>query len=1491
MRGRAVIQTAAGMPDLLNGSSRFARWARIDPKPTFELTNHSARKLTLTDYVKRRSCWPGGAARCRLAKDGNGFWLESFEARGTNVLLPDVERRQYPRLSSDISARGWLGAAILVIRQSQVVSSSRTIALTCRRQNAPMAAEIDRRITVLIGSEEQKHTLRRASDLRAVNFYVLLGEPGIGKTSTFKREAEAEGASRLTVRRLLTKHATPPDAVLFLDGLDEYRIDGQASDKVSLLAAELVERAPPRWRLACRSEDWRAEADIAQVQDTTSGEAIVVVQLQPLDEDEQEQILRSHGESDPARFIEQARAFNASAFCESPLSLGLLFKTVSTQGGVWPTTRQELFARSIERLAYEQNPEYKRNTRRSPVHEIVRAAGSAFLLMLASGASGFWRSNGEPPGAGDAHALLSAHDLGLGIDILQDMLDTALFKGEGELFEPMHRTIAEYLAAETLARAVVSRPGLAALPLSRALALIAGFDGRAPTELRGLFAWFAVHLMLLGDEPGARRVAEADPMTVLGYGDAASLRTRIRRIIFKNLADDDPYFRASDVGLTYVASLAGEDLAEDLKDALNDRASVDHRMLTALDALTLGTPVQSLRPLLREIVLDTTSPGWKRVRAFDAWNNGSGVEPGSVRSLFDEVALQPISIAREELRIKMASAFKTQDLTLDVIKSVVSDFQRCPEDDMTGRLSRLQQRLDQEPPLALFDVPATDWLPSAGERHHTVEIEGFLERTLTAVLRTKPNISAQQLVEYVRNASSSSFHQPREGTLKQIQKWLDEVPGRETELLDVLLSRDTVADKPYGAIFAFTTLTARNPSIGVVRLLLERSRTGPVESERRSSLVVATAIASRTMEKESYWEVYEELLKNPAEAALLENFTVHHRQDWELEHAAQHAEMLQRQLTDRSKNLATLPPLRADIESGKALRYLDWAARHYFDPDGRKPKVRASLDVVLALTDASLTNSFDLGWKQVALHWPTDIIVSQIGAAEATHHAVEGVLAALAGLLRILNMSEGIDTLSLPVGLAAVAFTSMHYARHDDERDRLEKWALDRVAQDTITGSAFLCVLWSTTLTAGGLHLNGLHALSKRETSKPVLAIALDSLLTTHPAMPPQTLRECLTFAATSIDPDRMKTIAAAALANSTVVEPQRSLWTIVKFAIDPECRYQPLLQQWSSRVPSELHDEGFSGNVLEAFVQRRPAASAWGASFVVHLFGSSCTPEDEHGSNRNSTVAHMSSSVRRAINRLTVDQSLLSRNFLSEMVADASLIGWQPVLRHARAEQASGKRDQEFKHPKPATVREALAGGPPVNAADLRAIVEEELRRMQREMHTEENQPWRFYWDLRSNTPLVENDCRDRLLLRLKDRLSNYRIAGAIPEARRGEQTRSDVLILSGAGKNLPVEAKLHSHRAIWTAASTQLQGYSADEGAERHGVYLVFWFGNVTTPTPARPDGAPGPNSAAEMEAMLIADLSPELRARTTVVVLDVADPNPTKTAKPRAKRGSKP
>jgi hypothetical protein len=115
-------------------------------------------------------------------------------------------------------------------------------------------------------------------------------------------------------------------------------------------------------------------------------------------------------------------------------------------------------------------------------------------------------------------------------------------------------------------------------------------------------------------------------------------------------------------------------------------------------------------------------------------------------------------------------------------------------------------------------------------------------------------------------------------------------------------------------------------------------------------------------------------------------------------------------------------------------------------------------------------------------------------------------------------------------------------------------------------------------------------------------------------------------------------------------------------------------------------------------------------------------------------------------------------------------------------------------------------------------------------------------------------------------------------------------MLMLTGTGRNLPLEAKRHFHPDIWTAASTQLQGYAAADGADGRGIYLVFWFGNEASPTPSRPDGSDGPKSARELEAMLVSDIGPDLGPRTDVIVFDVSDPKAPTTAAPRKKRGSK-
>jgi hypothetical protein len=130
-------------------------------------------------------------------------------------------------------------------------------------------ADIDRRVKVLDGAGKDDRSIERVSDLRAMPFVVLIGEPGIGKSTVLSREAANEGASVTSVRELMTGTEMTPGACLFLDALDEYRTDGGTEDKVHTLANAIAKCNSPQWRLTCRSEDWRKAADIGPISKTT----------------------------------------------------------------------------------------------------------------------------------------------------------------------------------------------------------------------------------------------------------------------------------------------------------------------------------------------------------------------------------------------------------------------------------------------------------------------------------------------------------------------------------------------------------------------------------------------------------------------------------------------------------------------------------------------------------------------------------------------------------------------------------------------------------------------------------------------------------------------------------------------------------------------------------------------------------------------------------------------------------------------------------------------------------------------------------------------------------------------------------------------------------------------------------------------------------------------------------------------------------------------
>lgn len=100
-------------------------------------------------------------------------------------------------------------------------------------------ADIDRQVLERESNTPQRF---RLSDLRDRPRYVLLGEPGSGKSTAFQREAEAAGIQPVTARQFVSggRHR-PQGTTVFIDALEEYRIGEAGIDRLATLIEALEE--------------------------------------------------------------------------------------------------------------------------------------------------------------------------------------------------------------------------------------------------------------------------------------------------------------------------------------------------------------------------------------------------------------------------------------------------------------------------------------------------------------------------------------------------------------------------------------------------------------------------------------------------------------------------------------------------------------------------------------------------------------------------------------------------------------------------------------------------------------------------------------------------------------------------------------------------------------------------------------------------------------------------------------------------------------------------------------------------------------------------------------------------------------------------------------------------------------------------------------------------------------------------------------------------
>ena len=199
-----------------------------------------------------------------------------------------------------------------------------------------MTSIVPRTVTVVADDTSPSEPL---AEFRSAQAYVLLGDPGAGKTEAFRREHAAHADSEfLTARRFvrlsLRRVADMKRKTLFIDGLDEARV-GSPDPRRPLdhILERLDYLGNPRFRLSCRAADWLGRNDLTEIVAEAGYQDTRVLHLDPLTDSDIRRMLTDQGVSDVRAFLIRARDRDLDGLLDNPQLLGLLAKATRMANG------------------------------------------------------------------------------------------------------------------------------------------------------------------------------------------------------------------------------------------------------------------------------------------------------------------------------------------------------------------------------------------------------------------------------------------------------------------------------------------------------------------------------------------------------------------------------------------------------------------------------------------------------------------------------------------------------------------------------------------------------------------------------------------------------------------------------------------------------------------------------------------------------------------------------------------------------------------------------------------------------------------------------------------------------------------------------------------------------------------------------------------------------------------------------------------------------
>ena len=1315
---------------------------------------------------------------------------------------------------------------------------------------------------------------RPLAAFRSAPAYVLLGDPGAGKTTAFEVECEALGDSAclISARNFLAldmdRHPEWHKKTLFIDGLDEVRAGtNDVRTPFDAIRNRLDALGRPRFRLSCREADWLGVNDRDNLASVTPDREVKVLRLDPLTDEDITTILDAQPEvGDAHKFVAKAREQGVDGLLTNPQSLELLIQAVA-EGG-WPESRLDTFERACSHLARERNEEHLIAASPPALSDLLDAAGCLCAVQLIAGIAGYTVGPGE---SDSAYPSPEACGDGIERSVYKAALATKLFKAESDTcLVPVHRHIAEFLGARHLAKLIDK-----GLPAQRVIALITGADGGVVTEMRGLSAWLAVQCR-------STRMAliERDPIGVGLYGDLRQFSSGEKRALLEALKHAGGRLN-SELGSRYWTAafgpLATADMEPVLREILTDLArDKQHQTLVVfvLRILEDGPPLPGLSDPLLDMVRDNTRPPRVNALALDAFLHTcpEGQEKtATLKRLLADIQAGHVDDFEDELIGSLLTQLYPRDLPASEIWDYLSE-SKSP--NLTGgsfwfwRHGLLEQSSDEDVDELLDRLLC----PPSGVRHALETprpylvylVLGLLARGLQAY---GDKIPTKQLYDWLGiGAFLSDDHE----SARIVRTWLEQHPEIQEAIVVEGFQR---------------AVQSSSDNLRIDISLVKRHFYGATppadfgpwcgeQARQATDLQVAECFIRRAEQEglslEAQWE---QASDHPELQRLISEIIAQSKAE-DQEYRREEQSYTEEKKRKEDEWLAYVRRNEAALRENCA----DAVLLH---------------ELVMAWLDSSPFGRSDA----------LDALRQKLGndqvLIDAALQGLRGVVDRddLPGSEKILDCYQKSEQyyLSLPflVSLAEIEReTPVDLSQWDDSRlrtalafylctpfpDRKPLWYRRLLATRPALVAEVQVEYAKIAFRSGRGIVNDIRELAHDRKYAHVARYASLPLLRAFPVRcrvdQLYDLVNLLWAAFKHGDRLALEELIGRKLSRSSMNTTQRVYWLAAGLVVCPEL--------YTDRLSDFARDHQSCIEHAATFFCDRPSSSQSEVpvelgipviKFLIRLIGSHAEPDSRLEEGPMPSSMKTSRVVYTFVHRLATSPDQEASDALTALCTDQDLIGWQDVLKRAQDSQRIIRRDAEYRHPTLEQVRATLSGGAPANSGDLTALLVDRLQEIAMRIRTGNTDDWRQYWNEPSGqepTPKHEDYCRDALLSDLRQCLPPG--TDAQPEGQYASDKRADIRV-AYRDFQVPVEIKKNSHRDFWRAIRNQLIAqYTIDPATGGHGIYLVFWFGRNDA---QRSPNGDRPGSPAELKPQLELSLSGDEARKISVCVIDVSRP----------------